>query len=104
MKYVKDLLAKINMLEVKGINTLMFSSCNLDKHGDDKMSDPFIYRSLLEALQYVTLTRVDIEFCVNRVCQYLTNPLDSHWTIARINSANQLFNNRLKYIVDRFNN
>jgi histone deacetylase 1/2 len=31
------------------------------------------------ALQYVTLTRPEIAFCVNKVCQFLASPLLSHW-------------------------
>lgn len=78
-KYVKDLLAKINKVEAKGVNTPMFSSCKLSKHRDDKMSYPFLYKSKLEALQYVTLTRPDIVFCVNKAYQYMSDPLDPHW-------------------------
>lgn len=49
-KYVRDLLAKINMVEEKGVNTLMFSSCELKKHDNDKMSNSFLDKSTVEAL------------------------------------------------------
>jgi histone deacetylase 1/2 len=38
------------------------------------------YRSIVGALQYLTLTRPDLSFSVNKVCQYLHAPTTSHWT------------------------
>jgi hypothetical protein len=34
------------------------------------------YRSIIGGLQYLTLTRLDISFAVNRVCQFLHSPTD----------------------------
>jgi histone deacetylase 1/2 len=41
------------------------------------------YRSVVGGLQYLTLTRPDISYAVNRVCQYLHAPRDSHWTAVK---------------------
>jgi histone deacetylase 1/2 len=41
--------------------------------------DAFGYRSVVGGLQYLTLTRPDISFVVNKVCQYLSQPTDAHW-------------------------
>ena len=38
-----------------------------------------MYRSIVGALQYVTITRLEISYCVNRMCQFMQNPLESHW-------------------------
>ncbi|KAI5445827.1 hypothetical protein KIW84_013894 [Lathyrus oleraceus] len=35
--------------------------------------------SVVGALQYATLTRPEISFSVNKVCQFLSNPLEEHW-------------------------
>lgn len=35
---------------------------------------------MVDALQYVTLTRPDSAFSVNKICQYMAFSLDSHWT------------------------
>jgi histone deacetylase 1/2 len=43
------------------------------------MTDPTLYRSIVGALQYATMTRPDIAFSVNKVCQFMANPLESHW-------------------------
>ncbi|RVW65725.1 Retrovirus-related Pol polyprotein from transposon RE1 [Vitis vinifera] len=37
------------------------------------------YRSVVGALQYVTLTRPDIAFAVNKACQFMQQPTTAHW-------------------------
>ena len=34
---------------------------------------------LVEGLQYLTITRPDTSFAVNRVCQFIQHPTDKHW-------------------------
>jgi histone deacetylase 1/2 len=67
------------MADAKGITTPMVSNIKLSKFGTDALSDPSEYRSIVGALQYVTLTRPDIAYCVNKVCQFLATPLQNHW-------------------------
>lgn len=71
------------MIDSKGINSPMMSTCKLSKHGTYTVSDPHLYRSIVGALQYATLTRPDIVFPVNKVCQFMANPLESHWKLVK---------------------
>jgi histone deacetylase 1/2 len=41
------------------------------------------YRSIVGGLQYLTLTRPDICFAVNRVCQFLHSPTEDHWAVVK---------------------
>ena len=49
------------------------------------MEDAFGYRSIVGALQYLTNTRLDIAFVVNKACQSMQQPTSAHWlSIKRI--------------------
>jgi hypothetical protein len=37
------------------------------------------YRSVVGALEYLILTRPDLSFVVNKVCQFLHSPTTVHW-------------------------
>jgi histone deacetylase 1/2 len=41
------------------------------------------YRSIVGGLQYLTMTRPDLSFSVNKVCQYLHAPRSSHWSAVK---------------------
>jgi hypothetical protein len=41
------------------------------------------YRSVVGALQYLSLTQPDISFCVNQVCQFMSAPMTDHWTAVK---------------------
>ena len=78
-KYINDLLRRTNMLSAKGMNTPMMSNQILSKHGGKLLDDPHHYRSVVGALQYVTITRPELAYSVNRVCQFMQAPTEIHW-------------------------
>ena len=43
------------------------------------MADVTHYRSVVGALQYVTLTRPNITFAINKACQFMQQPTTTHW-------------------------
>ncbi|KAL5782156.1 hypothetical protein ACOSP7_007185 [Xanthoceras sorbifolium] len=77
-KYVVDLLLKTNMSTSKPCPTLICASSKLQKSGTS-FSEPFLYRSTIGALQYLTYTRPDISFTVNKLSQYMATPTEDHW-------------------------
>jgi histone deacetylase 1/2 len=78
-KYIRDLLSRVQMETANGMPTPMVSSSKLSKIGSNPVEDPTHFRSIVGALQYATLTRPEISFSVNKVCQFLSNPLEEHW-------------------------
>jgi hypothetical protein len=84
-KYIQDLLTRTNMLNSKGVPTPMLPKDKLSLHGGTPLSseDATRYRSVVGSLQYLALTRPDISFCVNRVCQFLSAPTTEHWSAVK---------------------
>ncbi|XP_068309690.1 uncharacterized mitochondrial protein AtMg00810-like [Pyrus communis] len=41
--------------------------------------DTHNYKSVVGALQYLTITRPDISYAVNQVCQFMHAPNNTHW-------------------------
>ena len=78
-KYALDLLHRVNMENCKSTPTPL--SENLSRSIGTLLGaeDSFRYRSIVGGLQYLTLTRPDISFSVNKVCQFLSQPTDVHW-------------------------
>jgi hypothetical protein len=50
---------------------------------DPLFSDATRFRQIVGALQYLTFTRPYICFAVNRVCQFMHAPTDSHWAAVK---------------------
>ncbi|KAL5573679.1 hypothetical protein UlMin_023276 [Ulmus minor] len=82
-KYVADLLEKMEMMDCKPAQTPGAIGKTLSKYDGEPFEDQTKYRSLVGALQYVTLTRPDIAFAVNKACQFMHNPTTAHWLSAK---------------------
>jgi histone deacetylase 1/2 len=84
-KYASDILTKANMTDCKSAPTPLSSTESLSQHEGEPLGpeDSTRYRSLVGALQYLTLTRPDLSFAVNKVCQYLHAPTTSHWSAVK---------------------
>lgn len=64
---------------LKGVKTLMTSGQRLTAHGSDPVKDIHLYRSIVGALQYATIRRPETTCSVNKVCQFMQAPLETHW-------------------------
>lgn len=66
------------MSNANGVATPMLRNYILNKHGSYFVLNPHLYCSMVGALQYVTLTRPDIAFNVNKACEFIDSPIESH--------------------------
>ena len=84
-KYANDLLKKTGMVDCKPMSTPLSTSEKLSLHEGSLLGpdDATQYRSIVGALQYLTLTRPDITFPVNKVCQFLHAPTTVHWAAVK---------------------
>jgi histone deacetylase 1/2 len=84
-KYASDVLKRVGMSDCKPVTTPMSTSEKLSIHEGDALgpNDATQYRSVVGALQYLTLTRPDISFSVNKVCQFLHAPTTVHWAAVK---------------------
>lgn len=84
-KYVTNLSHKVNIANCKGVTTPMANSEKLSRLDGDALPEDEVtrYRSLVGALQYVTLTRPDISYSVNKVCQDLQAPTSYHFSVVK---------------------
>lgn len=84
-KYASDVLSRVGMINCKPTTTPLSTSEKLSLHNGEPLGpdDSTRYRSIVGALQYLTLTRPDLSFAVNKVCQYLHSPTTDHWTAVK---------------------
>ncbi|XP_019077636.2 secreted RxLR effector protein 161-like [Vitis vinifera] len=68
---------------VKSLPTPMLYGLKLSAGMGDPIDNVFEYRSVVGALQYITITRPKIAFSVNKVCQFMQKPLDTHWKVVK---------------------
>ena len=86
-KYVFDLLHQTTMFDTKPAHTPSSVGQNLSKFDGDPLTDVTQYRSVVGALQFLTMTRLDIAFAVNKACQFLQQPTCAHWFSIKTNSS-----------------
>jgi histone deacetylase 1/2 len=84
-KYAKDLIKRVGMQGCKSTPTPLSSTEQLSLTSGTPLGsdDNTRYRSIVGGLQYLTLTRLDLSYSVNKVCQYLHAPTTEHWTTVK---------------------
>ncbi|WVZ90565.1 hypothetical protein U9M48_036856 [Paspalum notatum var. saurae] len=84
-KYANDILRKVGMMNCRPVSTPLSTSEKLSAHEGTPLGliDATRYRSVVGSLQYLTLTRPDIAFSVNKVCQFLSAPTTEHWAAVK---------------------
>lgn len=82
-KYIYDLLERTNMLGAKEASTPMSNSAALSLHNASSSTDAAEYRSIVGALQYLSHTRPDICFAINKLSQFMHRPTETHLTAVK---------------------
>lgn len=77
--YAKDLLQRASMQDCHPLPNPMAFKTSPDPSDTQLYDDPTLYCCLVGALQYLTITRPDLSFSVNRLCQHMHQPLISHY-------------------------
>ena len=82
-KYIRDLLARFNMESIKETTTPLSSTTHLILNDGSSPVDASRYRSLIGGMQYLSLTRPDVSYAINKLAQYMHSPRQTHWTAAK---------------------
>ncbi|KAJ3704083.1 hypothetical protein LUZ61_007788 [Rhynchospora tenuis] len=82
-KYIENILTKTKMMEAKPCTTPMATFITLSANDSSPFEDPHLYRSVVGALQYATLTRPEISFAVNKCSQFMHTPTQNHWVAVK---------------------
>jgi histone deacetylase 1/2 len=81
-RYAEEVIKRASMHHSKPVNMPLSSVEKLSAVEGQKLGleDSTNYRNIVGAMQYLTLTRPDISFAVNKVCQFLHAPTSVHWS------------------------
>lgn len=79
-QYIRDLLLQTNMAETKPCPTPLAVDAQLT---GTCLSDPTEFRAITGSLQYLSLTRPDIAFTVNKLSQFMQKPTGEHWNATK---------------------
>jgi len=84
-RYAADILTRSGMAKAKPVDTPLSVSKKLSVSDGERLGeeDSTRYRSLVGALQYLTLTRPDLSLVVNKVYQFLHAPTTIHWSVVK---------------------
>jgi hypothetical protein len=77
-KYMKDLMKKFNMVELKPVSTLMSMVAALDPDENGETVDRREYRSMIGSHLYLMMTRPDIQFTMCLCACFQSSPRSSH--------------------------
>uniref|UniRef100_A0A2N9HC01 Reverse transcriptase Ty1/copia-type domain-containing protein n=1 Tax=Fagus sylvatica TaxID=28930 RepID=A0A2N9HC01_FAGSY len=78
LKYFLD----SGMLASKPVATPMEQNLKMSQSTGDLLDDPSTYRRLVGRLLYLTVTRPDISYSVQKLSQFMSRPTNAHLTIA----------------------
>ncbi|XP_019150684.1 PREDICTED: uncharacterized protein LOC109147539 [Ipomoea nil] len=78
-RYMTELLRKAGMDSCKPLATPITAATSTPSVDSSPMDDPTLYRQLVGSLMYLLVTRPDLSFAVNRLCQIMHDPKQDNW-------------------------
>lgn len=67
------------MVSVKAITSPMAANLKLSRYDSSDFKDATLYQSIVEGLQCLSITLLDLSFAVNKVCQFMHTLKNAHW-------------------------
>ena len=74
----RDILERAGMTDCKPCSTPVDTQAKLSADLGAPVDDPTAYRSLAGALQYLTFTRPDLTYAIQRICLHMHYSRESH--------------------------
>ncbi|WRX13866.1 Reverse transcriptase [Theobroma cacao] len=82
-KYIRDLLERTNMVGAKECTMPMSFSQSFQLHDGSPPVNATKFRQVIGAFQYLSLTRLDASYAVNKLAQFMHSPTETHWSVAK---------------------
>nr|XP_016511091.1 PREDICTED: uncharacterized mitochondrial protein AtMg00810-like [Nicotiana tabacum] len=81
--YINEILNDELMVDCKSANTPISASELLKLNDGALLTDATRYRRVLGRLQYLSFTRSDISYVVNKLSQFMQSPSNLHWKVVK---------------------
>ncbi|XP_019181951.1 PREDICTED: uncharacterized protein LOC109177096 [Ipomoea nil] len=78
-RYMTELLRKAGMESCKPLATPIAVAAQHTTTPSAALDDPMPYRQLVGSLMYLLITRPDLGYAVNRLCQFMHAPTQENW-------------------------
>jgi hypothetical protein len=82
-QYTVELLQRAGMAECHSTSTLVDTHAKLSATDGAPIADPSMYRSIADALQYITLTRPDLAYAVQQGCLFMHDSREPHLALLK---------------------
>lgn len=82
-KYAVELLDRANMSQCKPVSTPVDTRSKLSGDAGPPVADPSDYRSIVGALQYLTMTRPDLVYAMQQACLSMHDPREQHLALVK---------------------
>lgn len=83
-KYLYDILDRSSMRDCKPSLSLVTSGPRLLVYDGNLLVEPSLYRRIVDSLQYLTLTQLDIAYVVQHACQFMHQLSQVHYATVKL--------------------